>query len=507
MIAACVPLRNAYCAVVVVDEVDEPVRVVAAHSFPVGRLVDRDVPNGRYDKVRVVDDDAALEASSQVVPLLQAHGVERLTIVRPDRTYANTDAGVSAAQRVADVIVQSLPEGIEVKTLKRWNKGGWTLYEVSRLPTWPTWATFRVVQMAGALALFAARGRVMKRSPEILAELANDGIGMGEQGAKAAVVAATDKRQPLGTEVGRTPASVPLPRETQPILPGARIAAIDPGSAHVGLVVAEGHELPLRCLEAVTLPLGERVPLREPKVRVLANGRTKVTTHRHSVRTEHVDALVSEAMFILRSHGVTHLALEHVDNVYLSADKASAHVAQATAIARAAWVDGAIGEAARAAGIEVLRVTATAWRGAIVRRKGLEHVDADKRVEAVVRAGFANWPDDADEHACDAAGLCMWLVRLREERAAKAARVVVEVMATPKGPRVKRKTAERIARDEAGCVCTSPRHRIGCPLYVAREYKPRRVPSIYRARGTMSDGSSSADVVSPPIDADGGPLT
>lgn len=495
MIAACVPLRNAYCAVVVVDETADPVNVVAAHSFPVGRLVDRDVPSGRYDKVRVVDDEAALEAAAQVVPLLQAHSVERLTIVRPDRTYANTDAGVSAAQRVADVIVQSLPEGIEVKTLKRWNKGGWTLYEVASLPSWPAWATFRVVQMAGALALFAARGRVQKRAPEVLAELARH-----EQGANATEGSPSpaDKRPALGTAAVRMDAAVPLPREPRPILPGARIAAIDPGSAWVGLVVAEGHELPLRCLEAVTLPLGERVPLREPKVRVLANGKTKVTTHRHSVRTEHVDALVAEAMLVLRSRGVTHLALEHVDTVYLNAEKASAHVAQATAIARAAWVDGALGEAARAAGIEVQRVTATAWRGAIVRRKGLEHVDADKRVEAVVRAGFANWPDDADEHACDAAGLCMWLVRPREERAARAARVVVEVVATPKGPRARRKTAERVARDEAGCVCTSPRHRVGCPLYA---------PKTYRSRATMAVGSPSAEVVSPPTDADGGPLT
>ena len=503
MIAACIPLRNAYCACVVADETADPVEVVAVHSFPVGRLVDRDVPSGRYDKVRVVDDEAALDAATQVVPLLQAHGVERLTLVRPDRTYANTDAGVSAAQRVADVIAQSLPSGIEVKTLKRWNKGGWTLYEVASLPSWPAWATYRVTQMAGALALFAARGRVVKRSPEVLAELARHGE-QGNANATEGSPSPSDRRPPLGAAVETTPTAAPLPREPRPILPGARIAAVDPGSAHVGMVVAEGHELPLRCLLADTLPLGERVPLREPKVRVLASGKTKVTTHRHSVRTEHVDALVAEVVSRLVAHGVTHLALEHVDSVYLDAEKASAHVAQATAIARASWVDGAIGEAARAAGIEVLRVTASAWRAAIVRRKGLEHVDADKRVEAVVRAGFSNWPD-ADEHAADAAGLCMWLVRPREERAAKAARLVVEV--TPRGVKVTRRTAERAARAAGGCVCTSPRHRRECPMFVAREYQPRRVPGTYRGRGIVADGPSSADVVSPPTEVDGGPLT
>jgi hypothetical protein len=498
MIASLLPLRNGYCASVVIDETADPVEVRAVLSVPAGRLVALDEPTGRYNARRVVDDEAAHELAAQVVPLWQAHGVQRVLVVRPEKSWKNTEHGSEASQRVADVIAMSCPEGIELRALKAWNKGGWTLEEVAALPSWPAWATYRVARMAGALALFAARGEARKvRDSKILAQAHGIDDGMAGQGANAAAGVPPsppqDKRPRLGA-LGSTAPVAPAPREPKPVEPGARIAGFDPGSAYAGLAIAEVGPLPLRAIYADTLSVGERVRLAEPKVVVRADGSSKVTMFRHSVTTEHVDALARTVVARLLEHNVTHLVIEHVDAVFLSAERASAHMSQATAIARASWIDGAVGEAARAAGVEVVRVSASAWRGVVLGRSKAGF-QGDERVRAAIDLGFTGWPIDADEHARDAAGLCLWLLRPKEKKAQKAARRPLEVQA-PEPKRKPARTLAREAREAAGCHCTR-RHRYECPLYVPMTYKPR---------ATMPDGLPVAEGVSPPSEDAGGRL-
>ena len=501
MIASLIPLRNAYAATVVIDDEADPPTVRAVLSIPAGRLEPLENPTERYNARRVVDDDAAHEIAAQIVPLWQAHGVTRALVVRPRyREGINAEHAVQASARIADTVAASCPATIEVRAQTRWHKGGWTLEEAAALPGWPEWATFRVARMAGALALYAVRGRARdaKRDLAVLAQIAGEDapatVAAPPTQSAAKGPLAADAPPPKRRRAKRPDPTVAAPpvREIPPIAPGARIAGFDPGSAYAGLAIAEAGPLPLRAIHAETFRVGERVLLATPKVSVRADGTSRVTLYRQSITTEHVDAIAAAVVARLLEHGVTHLAIEHVDSVWLSKDKPGTHMSQATAIARSSWLDGAVGQAARAAGIEVVRVSAIAWRSAVAGRSR-EGFQGDDRVRAALSVGFADWPATADAHARDAGGLCLWLVRPPSKKAQKAARqVVADVAGEPR--RAHGVSAVRAARNAAGCTC-SRRHILECPLYV---------PQKYRRRASVLHSPPAADGVSPPQDAVGG---
>ncbi len=200
---------------------------------------------------------------------------------------------------------------------------------------------------------------------------------------------------------------------------------------------------------------------------------------------EHVDAVAGAVVAELLRHGVARLVIEHADTVRMDPRNPSAHTSIATAMARQAWVDGVIGERARAAGIAVERVAAVTWRGAVAGRSGRGGAGAE-RIPAAVLAGVVGWTGH-DEHALDAAGLCLWAVREPEpppaprvprERAPRAPRAARSSTPATDGARARArakasaKSAARAAeRRAAGCECTSPRHVRGCVLYRAMAYQ------------------------------------
>ena len=99
----------------------------------------------------------------------------------------------------------------------------------------------------------------------------------------------------------------------------------------------------------------------------------------------------------------------------------------------------------------------------------------------------------AAEHARDAGGLCLWLLRPPSKKAQKAARAVVELVA--KEPKRAHAVSDvRAERNAAGCTCQR-RHVKSCVLYK---------PMTYRERANVLHSPPAADGVSPPQDAVGG---
>lgn len=277
--------------------------------------------------------------------------------------------------------------------------------------------------------------------------------------------------------------------------PPPRRIGIDPGSAHLGLVVAEGDAAPLRLLHRATLDVGEMRPRAVPISGVRKDGTTWTQTHRRVVTTEHVALLSLKVLDICREHDVTRAVIEHVEHVFLDPDKSTAaHRSQATALNRSSWVAGDIQGTLRAAGIEVVVVPqATARARAVGRSKGRRGGSSPERIPDAVRRGFVDWPAEAGEHERDAAVLAIYDVT----PASSPPAVVPGQPAPPPKPRaprtkkdpeqgadgepVKRKrtpppawrAASRLpivpreSRAERGCTCPTSRgrHGRGCPLF------------------------------------------
>jgi len=198
---------------------------------------------------------------------------------------------------------------------------------------------------------------------------------------------------------------------TKPALAPTRRIAIDPGSAHLGVVVSEGDAPPLRLLYRATLDVGEMRPLAKPKTGTRRDGTPWTMTHRRSVTSEHVAMLCLKVLDICREHDVTRGITEHVEHVFLDPEKTiAAHRSQATALSRSSWVAGEIRGTLRAAGIEMAPgVPQASARARVVgRKKGVRGGSSPERIPEAVRRGFVDWPAEAGEHERDAAVLALY---------------------------------------------------------------------------------------------------
>lgn len=507
-VAAVHPLHAGYAGLVVADVSERPARVIVARTVRVGRLVPLDVveEGSRRNARREVDDDSAEDVAASIVPELRALRVERVVVEYQTRTARRTyepGADIEAAQRVAHAIERGCSRaGIAVERVGiAWRlRTSIALIDASisaGFAAWPADVPYRAARYAGAILLASQNVGPSKRGRKSSVE-AGSPPGQGPEvstvadRAESAAPNATADRQDLGARTGAHDVRAPLPVEvsaanrTLPLVStGPRVAGLDPGSAHVGLVIAEGERAPLRLVVARTLDVGERVERARPLTGTRPDGTTYVSTHRHTVTAEHVDAVAGAVVAELLRHGVARLVIEHADTVRMDPRNPSAHTSIATAMARQAWVDGVIGERARAAGIAVERVAAVTWRGAVAGRSGRGGAGAE-RIPAAVLAGVVGWTGH-DEHALDAAGLCLWAVREPEpppaprvprERAPRAPRAARSSTPATDGARARArakasaKSAARAAeRRAAGCECTSPRHVRGCVLYRAMAYQ------------------------------------
>lgn len=490
--AAVIPLYAGYAGLVVADCSTTPARVLRARTLAVGALVPLDEPAGKLTHRREVDDAACEDVAARIVPELQALRVERVVVERQERPISRSHepgARIDAAARIVDAITSGCERaGIEVETCGTSWRQKTSVDRIgdalaAGLVDWPADMPWRAARFAGALLLATLGAGPVRRHALAAAERRE--LAKAAEAKRAAELAASAERAPVAP-VAPAPHAVPAPDLTLPLVPlGPRVAGLDPGSAHVGLVIGEGSAAPLRCLIARTIDVGERVALARPRTGTRPDGTTYTTTHRHTVTAEHVDACASAVVAELVRAGVTRLAIEHADTVRMDPKHAAAHSSIATAMARQAWIAGVIGERARVLGIDVLRVGASTWRGAVAGR-GQRGGDGAERIPAAIAAGYVGWTA-GDEHALDAAGVVLWLVRPAEPapRAPRAVapagvpapartRQVGDGARARSAAKERTNTAARAAeRRAAGCACTSPRHARACPLFVAKLYRTR----------------------------------
>lgn len=95
------------------------------------------------------------------------------------------------------------------------------------------------------------------------------------------------------------------------------------------------------------------------------------------------------------------VAIEKVEHVHGSDRMGSSY---AEGLARAAWVGGELAAAARAAGLRVITVEASAWRRAIVGSR----TASDATIAKAIRLRVPTWPSKSNAHQRDAAGVALW---------------------------------------------------------------------------------------------------
>jgi len=250
--------------------------------------------------------------------------------------------------------------------------------------------------------------------------------------------------KPLPWEIS-IEAPAPLPWEAP-----VRICGIDAGSAHLGISILDVSASGAKYVAAMTLPVGEKVPLKKP--------RGEVTT-RHSVTAKHLDAIREQVVSILQKNDVKHVAIEHVESVHFGAGDAMAGggaSSMATALIRTSLVDETIRMGCMHAEIDVRHVSAASWRAKVVGRKKRGGAGAELIPQAI-EAKIAGWPRTSDPHERDAAGVALWLAQ--------------ELFPPPEPPRrpgrQKRALEARAKAKERKCECWA-RHRVGCQFYVPR---------------------------------------
>jgi hypothetical protein len=496
-------IPGGWCGFVLADEA----RPLIVESFQVGTV---------QGQQRIITDQDSAAAAARLVG--QCASAEEVVINWPA-------AKDSPNHALAAAIFEAFrSRGTAVRYLSRWRRfymqpkhRAWRQERLAAFTHWPESGRFDVCKDAGAMLLEAVAPSKERRplpseagGPELVAPdpsydsirvtIANEAKANYEAhnidaGSDEPPGLTTDKPPALPAsqppdpstfdplDIATDPAGPPMPPD--PLV----VAGIDPGSGKVGLCIARGSCWPLTPLKVATYRASVRVPLARPRKCKRRDGTEYTLTTRESLTPEIVTALAASIVAQLRAHGVTRLAIEHVDLVHMP-DTATLGAASsiASGMVRSTWIEIEIAAACRAAGIAVDQVTVQQARGAVAGRRAKGQVGT-AHISAAIARGFAGWPA-ADGHARDAGVLAMWLTRPAESAPVARARARKGAkdprLPGQKAPsyyagkeRAKRERADR--RAEAGCTCSGKKHARTCPLARVGDWRGRIVDAAQAA--------------------------
>lgn len=473
--AAVIPYLHARAAVVVASGDAPSLTRMATESFEVGEIPGRPA-DGTFvpGLVRVVESSHIATVVAQLAEVVRAHGAGHVVIELPAEAkgkdaqkYARQIGGALAARLDAAGIPNEFEES-------RWRRklDGIVQEHSDRalgidrqaFDTWPD--SFEIagkqvkneaVNVAGALLVYRALPELFKAATEFKPS----GDRPVSHGAPRPVTTLSPPGD-LAPTLQKSLEAAVLP----PVAGVPRIAACDPGSGELTIVVGEGAEAPYHFVA----------------------GRT-FETERRELTYEQAGELAVDAVTWLLKCGVKKLLLEHVKNVTFGPGAPYTLAAIATGLVRTARVTTSLALMALAKGIEVVPVDAKEWRYRVVGKTNPK----DETIAPLVRAGFADFPDVSNVHLRDAGGLALFglLPPLAEKppKEPKAPRRPRDPNAPP--PKRKRDrdesrrkrydepnqvAARKEAREKAateraamGCKCTpGRRHRRECPLFRAK---------------------------------------
>lgn len=317
-------------------------------------------------------------------------------------------------------------------------------------------------------------------------------------------------------------------------------AAIDLGSARIGLLIAEGDAAPLTILGwPFVLPVGRRIWHEVPIEKINAKGKIYHERYRREFNDDDEAAIVDAIVFAIIAAKVKHVSIESVAKLYAGKGSTPQEiVARANATKTAEGIGKLVSYRLRVyGGIEIVHVVARSWRAALqryARANGeplAEITGAGEALSPLLVAGYVGWPADAvadlgkdgAADVRDAAGLLLSTVLPIPEAARRTRSERAKGPRRPRGPRTGKgrkyipiakllavapeKAKKRRARDAlrqrkkrardapnrkaGGCTCPpkadgrASRHRKGCPMPM----KARPVVDVpqYRKRWTPYD--------------------
>ncbi len=150
-------------------------------------------------------------------------------------------------------------------------------------------------------------------------------------------------------------------------------AAIDPGSARVGLVIVDHAPGPapdapaLALLRHAVIPVGRLVDRAAPKIITRKDGSTYVLDKRREVTDDDVRTAAREVFVALVAHGVEVVALERVQHVYMGEGSPAASAKKAEGLLYSGRIGERIATLCEHVGIAVVAQQARSWRAALTR--------------------------------------------------------------------------------------------------------------------------------------------
>lgn len=448
--AAVIPLLTGWAGLVIAEGDAAPFRCLVARSLEVGHLVELDTPRRAYGKAEKLYDKERRVTPEDISGIVGAfaedmreHGVERVVIARPAQARGKVGA---LAQSIADAFTESARAArlsLEVVPRRLGDDRGRVEEGFS---DWPADAGFTVTVAAAALLLRALEPEHAE-APRVVARPVIQAPKPAEGASNAPEAGEPD------------------------VARGPRTLTVDPGSHHVGVVVAEGDAVPLRCILATTIAVGHDVPLAKPKTVKGRDGTTYQRTHEHVIDANDLVVLHRALQTIARDHKVTRAVVEAVERLHLRASSVGQATVRARDIVLSERVGGAAIVSCSATGLLVLAPSVRVVRDLVAGGSNAKK----PAVAAAVAAGFTDWPA-ASDHARDAGVLALWAVtpaRPPKEPAANRARAKRDPSLPRDSNRNRnaRRAAERAAVKAAtGCTCVKRTryHRHDCPCSMSK---------------------------------------
>ncbi len=477
--ASVVPYIHARAAVVVARGDTAPLERVATESFEVGELVDAETGEARARPAdgefvaglkRNVEAPHITAIVARIAAVILSHGAEHVTIELPAEAkgkdaqkYARAIGGALAAQLEAAGVSNEFEEirwrrkldGLVQEQSER-------AFEVDRqaFGDWPEAFELagkivknEAINVAGALLVYRAL-------PELFGTVAEFVPRQGDAKRPPKVTTIEGDRD-LAPTLQKSIEAATLPPAPLGV---PRVAACDPGSGDLTIVVGEGSAAPFHYVA----------------------GRA-FETERRDLTYEQAGELAVDAVAWLLRCGVKKLLLEHVKTVvFIPGTRVNALASMATDHVRTARVATSLALMALAKGIEVVPVPAGVWRHRVVGKNNPK----DTTIAPAVRAGFADFPEASNVHLRDAGGLALFgllpVVEATPEKKPSAPRRPKDPNAPkplrkrdrnessrkrydePNRIEARKKSRETAAaiRAAAGCKCTpGKKHRRECPLF------------------------------------------